>query len=98
MRTVRCPDWHAVRHDADLTVVHMGMAPTVSAERSPRAALAMCAVLLLLVCGDMHFTARFFHMPTESFWGAISGLGILQLPVCWWLLRGFAEERSALAP
>jgi len=55
-------------------------------------------VLLLLVCGDMHFTARFFHMPTESFWGAISGLGILQLPVCWWLLRGFAEERSALAP
>ena len=64
----------------------------------PCAGLLLCAVMLLLVCGDMHFTARFFHMPTESFWGAISGLGILQLPVCWWLLRGFTPAGPHAAP
>ena len=62
------------------------------------AGLLLCAVMLLLVCGDMHFTARFFHMPTESFWGAISGLGILQLPVCWWLLYGFLPAGPHAAP
>lgn len=74
------------------------MACAMSLLHTPCPGLLLCAAMLLLVCGDMHFTARFFHMPTESFWGAISGLGILQLPVCWWLLRGFMPAGPHAAP
>jgi hypothetical protein len=53
------------------------------------AGLAVAAMLLVLTCGDMHFTARFFHERMETFLGAILGLLAFQIPVAWWLLYGF---------
>ncbi|CAL8465031.1 g4566 [Coccomyxa elongata] len=55
-----------------------------------RAGLLAAAALLVLTCGDMHFTARFFHERTETFLGAILGLLAFQIPITWWLLYGFS--------
>ena len=89
---------HAVMRCAAAGVRRCALHGAVSVRMLFLAGLLICTVLLLLVCGDMHFTARFFHMPSESFWGAISGLGILQLPICWWLLRGFSTPAPHAAP
>ncbi len=45
--------------------------------------------MLALTCGDMHFTARFFHERRETFLGAVLGLLAFQIPITWWLLWGF---------
>ena len=44
---------------------------------------------MALSCGDMHFTARYFHERTETTLGALLGLLAFQIPVAWWLLYGF---------
>lgn len=53
------------------------------------AGLIAAATLLVLTCGDMHFTARFFHERTETLLGAVLGLLAFQIPIAWWLLYGF---------
>lgn len=45
--------------------------------------------MLTLACGDMHYTARYFHERTETILGALLGLLAFQIPVAWWLLHGF---------
>lgn len=45
--------------------------------------------MMALTCGDMHFTARFFHERMETFLGAILGMLVFQIPIVWWLLYGF---------
>ena len=49
----------------------------------------MGVLMLALTCGDMHFTARFFHERRETFLGAVLGLLAFQIPITWWLLWGF---------
>ena len=53
------------------------------------AGLALAAAQLVLLCGDMHFTARFFHQRQETVLGAGLGLLAFQIPITWWLLYGF---------
>lgn len=53
------------------------------------AGLVLAAALVALSCGDMHYTARYFHERTETTLGALLGLLAFQIPVAWWLLYGF---------
>ena len=53
------------------------------------AGLVLAAALLALSCGDMHYTARYFHERMETILGAVLGLLAFQIPVAWWLLYGF---------
>ena len=53
------------------------------------AGLSLALAQLVLLCGDMHYTARFFHAAQETLLGAALGLLAFQVPVAWWLLRGF---------
>jgi len=41
----------------------------------------------VMVCADMYFTTRFYHVPMESFLGVLAGLLIFQLPLLVWLSR-----------
>ncbi len=54
------------------------------------AGLVLAAALLALTCGDMHYTARYFHERMETILGAVLGLLAFQIPVAWWLLHGFS--------
>ena len=58
------------------------------------AGLVLAAALVALSCGDMHYTARFFHERTETTLGALLGLLAFQIPVAWWLLYGFTVPMS----
>lgn len=50
------------------------------------AGLAMiAAVLYCLTVGDMYFTARYYHLPLESFTTLAAALLLFQLPVLVWL-------------
>ena len=53
------------------------------------AGLVLAAALVALSCGDMHYTARYFHERTETTLGALLGLLAFQIPMAWWLLYGF---------
>ena len=53
------------------------------------AGLVLAAAMVALSCGDMHYTARYFHERTETILGAVLGLLAFQIPVAWWLLYGF---------
>ena len=58
------------------------------------AGLVMAAGLVALSCGDMHYSARYFHERTETILGAVLGLLVFQIPVAWWLLYGFTVPHS----
>ena len=63
------------------------------------AGLVLACAMLALACGDMHYTARYFHERTETILGALLGLLAFQIPVAWWLLHGFTiPSRLRLTP
>ena len=44
------------------------------------AALVLTVVLYILTAAENHYTARFFHGGWESFWAAVLGVFIFQIP------------------
>jgi len=54
----------------------------------------MAATLHVLVCMDIYFTCRYYHLPSESGLGVLSGLLVFQVPLLLWLAR----ERSSKLP
>lgn len=47
---------------------------------------AAAFVLALLVCGEMYFTARYFHSPTETLTAAVFGIALFQAPLLYYIL------------
>ena len=47
---------------------------------------AAAFILALLVCGEMYFTARYFHSPTETLTAAVFGMALFQAPLLYYIL------------
>lgn len=47
---------------------------------------AAAFVVALLLCGEMYFTARYFHSPTETLTAAVFGMALFQAPLLYYIL------------